>query len=426
MEQENNIILIAKMYTGEYIEENIGHEIINFFKPNGKNEYYGYIVYNGKINSKKCKNIKSILFVSDIKNRKMKIIAKIDNPEFISNMENNHDKQVNYIIENDIRYGGVLLNKIMKGNREDETGIYITYKTNKIMKPREEMYISLKNSKDKINKNNIKINCNIGHNIKYISSKEDKNDYNEIDKILKSNIWEEIEEKKIDKKIKNSYNNLYDTEETFLDIINKYYDESIFSNMLCYYFKKKEIFKAFAQEVLGIKQKISNIVIVEREKKNIDLFIEDEKNKICIVIENKIKSGINGRNIKNKRNSNKLKDSQLVKYKEWVENNYKDYYKRYYIFVPNYKENELKKEIEENNLMPKDCNGNNLYEIITYKQIFDFFNKQDIKSKISGNIYYKDFLKALSKHIYTAEKEMERKFVCAIKKAENEISIEMH
>ena len=47
MEQENNIILIAKMYTGEYIEENIGHEITNFFKPNGKNEYYGYIVYNG-------------------------------------------------------------------------------------------------------------------------------------------------------------------------------------------------------------------------------------------------------------------------------------------------------------------------------------------------------------------------------------------
>ena len=40
---DEKIILVAKMYTGKYIEKNIGHEIINFFKPDIGDKYYGYI-----------------------------------------------------------------------------------------------------------------------------------------------------------------------------------------------------------------------------------------------------------------------------------------------------------------------------------------------------------------------------------------------
>ena len=80
--------------------------------------------------------------VSDVKERKVKILAKIDNPIFISNTENTNEKQVKYIIDNDIRYGGVLLNEIMSKNDSDNE-IYITYKAEKIDVPEEDYYLLL-------------------------------------------------------------------------------------------------------------------------------------------------------------------------------------------------------------------------------------------------------------------------------------------
>lgn len=52
---EKDTILIAKMYTGSYVNRrfnNIGHEIINFIKPDNKDEIYGYITHDGKIGNK--------------------------------------------------------------------------------------------------------------------------------------------------------------------------------------------------------------------------------------------------------------------------------------------------------------------------------------------------------------------------------------
>ena len=68
--------------------------------------------------------------------------------------------------------------------------------------------------------------------------------------------------------------------------------------------------------------------------------------------------------------------------------------------------------------MPKD-NGKDVYKIITYKEIFNYFNQEELKLKMKEDKYYKDFVKALSKHIYTADKEMERKFINAINKVLN-------
>lgn len=139
---EDKTILVAKMYTGEFIEKNIGHEIINFFKPDNKDCYYGYIINNGKIENNLCNKIDTILLVSDVKKRKVKILAKIDNPTFISNTENTNEKQVKYIIDNDIRYGGVLLNEIMSKTDSDNE-IYITYKAERIDVQEEDYYLLL-------------------------------------------------------------------------------------------------------------------------------------------------------------------------------------------------------------------------------------------------------------------------------------------
>jgi len=434
MKNEEEIILVAKMYTGEYIENNIGHEIINFFKPDNKEEYYGYVIYNGKVDIEKTDKIKSILFVSDVKNRKVKVIAKVDNPEFVFNIEN----QADFIEENNIKYGGVLLNEIMDKNGVDEYGIYITYKAQKIMKPKNEnTYILLKGSKEKNSDSHIKTSWNIGHTIGYISStkKEDNKSYKKINDLIKSNNWKELEEKRIDNQIKNLYIDLNEEQESFMDIVHKEYDETVFSNMLFYYLGKKKMLQPFVKKFFDIE--LSENAKIEKEKATkkhtkkgrIDLWIEDEMSKCCIVIENKIKSGINGRYyVKDKNTNKKILKTQLDKYIEWVENfkekdkkenKYADYIKKYYIFVPNYKKDELEKEMLEQNLMPKE-DGEDLYKIISYKEIYDYFNSEENKKKMKDDIYYIGFLKALSKHIYTSEKEMERKFVCAINKAEDQ------
>ena len=68
-EKDTNTILIAKMYTGSYVNRrfnNIGHEIINFIKPDNKKEIYGYIINDGKIG----REIKTILLINNTKNEK--------------------------------------------------------------------------------------------------------------------------------------------------------------------------------------------------------------------------------------------------------------------------------------------------------------------------------------------------------------------
>lgn len=216
----------------------------------------------------------------------------------------------------------------------------------------------------------------------------------------------------MDKKIQNKYNKyydeLYDNIESFMDFINKEHDESIFSNMLYYYFHKKRMFKKFADEILKIN--VSDDIKIERykdiDKEKIDIWVEDNKNKKCIVIENKIESYINARDIcDDGKTERKIEKSQLYKYIEWVDTckendkrKFEDYEKKYYIFVPNYKTEELIKDIEKNNLMPKDTNGKGLYQIIEYKKIFEFFYEQ--KNNMKNDKYYIDFLKTLLNHVY--------------------------
>lgn len=111
--------------------------------------------------------------------------------------------------------------------------------------------------------------------------------------------------------------------------------------------------------------------------------------------------------------------NQFKENKKDKEPKYKKYKRKYFIFVPNYKENELREDISKNNLMPKNNEGEDLYEIITYKEIFKYFNNKETRKKMCDDKYYEDFIEALSYHIYTADKEMERKFVNAIKKGRN-------
>lgn len=198
-------------------------------------------------------------------------------------------------------------------------------------------------------------------------------------------------------------------EDSFLTVTKQEYDELVYSNLFAYFFSKNPLFfnyffkhiewediegkkkgKAFADWQID-KAEVDTSLSVEREKKNIDLFIKTN-NKI-IVIENKIKSGINGKECDD---SNSETQNQLKKYHEYATKVAKEENLEpcFLIFAPNY-----------NILDKKDFEGEEAkdYKIVRYDKIFNVckaFKGTDGYKSFNGidELYYKEFLKALYIH----------------------------
>ena len=427
------------MYTGSYVNRrfnNIGHEIINFIKPDNKDEIYGYITHDGKIGNKYKKRIKTILFISNAKNGKAKIIAKVENPAILSDDEYEDGQDT-------IEYGKKILKKIMKQNTDDFYGRYITYRCNEknIQFAKEGKYIDIQNLKKEDNPWVIPY-----LRTKIYISKDDKKVYDKIiNKVIEDEeIWEDNKNskiKRITEREKEEYRNLGDNNSSFMDLVQAEYNEEIISNMLKYYFEKENVFKRFMNKLAENKElKMEKINIGENiksyrekyvkiskkgsnEQGRIDLFIEDEINKNVIVIENKIESRIHGKAYED----GKTQKSQLEVYYDWVysfkednneEEKYNNYNKKFLIFVPNYRKNEIEDELEQYYKKQKNNKIQEEYKIITYSEIYDFF-KDSSNFKFEENsreyYYFQDFLNVLSIHKMESNYEMiRRRFINAI------------
>lgn len=429
-------ILINKMYSGDYTISNIGHEIINFFKTDDGKEYI-YVLSSGGINKEHSKKIKYILLTGRVSDNRVEILAKVEEPELIydggknNGDEVNHKKQLEVIEKNKICYGGMQLDKIFESNISNKTALYVTYKAKNIIKPNCKIFISNNNEDrenlDKKNGDNIiiKISKNLKRGLKhYVSSSESEKDYRKVENIILSQeFWEnEDETTKVPKvsyeEIKKNVN--------FMELIDKENDEIIFTNMLYYWFSRKDMFNKFMEYCkLNIHSKfekdeynLKKEKVTTNNKGRMDIFAEGEKN--VVIIENKIDSGINGINKENESNletqlDNYFKDA-MNKCEESSEQKNKE--KLGLIFVPDYNKHKIEKEIEKYKVKERDK-----FSIVTYDMLYEFFSNQQntIKDDIY-DAYYEDFLKSLKKKSYKSvdEKEkavMEHKFLLAIAKA---------
>ncbi len=192
-----------------------------------------------------------------------------------------------------------------------------------------------------------------------------------------------------------------------------------FSNWFHYYLKNNSILNSFAKEVLSLNRtvkfdKFSVKTEVLREKEHIDLLVIDADSKQMLVIENKIKSGINGKrkykkqaqdSEKNKKEQNVIEEEeeeekentcQLAEYKKSAQIIARDMgildeRIKYYIFLPNY-----------STIREEDCCD---YNIVKYDKICDFFKKRfnAIASTRNGQYDFdcfvmEQFVKALCRH----------------------------
>jgi hypothetical protein len=378
---ENGQILINTLFAGSYLSEqkNIGHEFINLFRDdNGDN--YLYITPGGTVDDKKY-SVKSVLFARHVEGKTtVEILAKAEELATVD------------ISPDDIKYAGASLKQIFEDNiyhGKVDPGVYCTYKANKIHLPKNgtRIIVTIDDGfkTDDANVRLIRLHSNVKAinpqtGRKYFFQEEDPRAYSELQELLDNDIY--WEPKNTTEKIISDDSTRKITP-TFLEIIRKEDDELVFSNLLAYYFQyNRSVFQKFAKEVLGVSDFAPRFELVRESNNNIDLWIEDDRH--VLVVENKIKSGLNG-----------LKDdnySQLNKYQEYTEertsNPEDDLYQKesyYYIFTPDYNQIDASKYKLEKP-----------YKTINYSTIYDFFYNNAVS--FMDEKFFSDFLKGLKNH----------------------------
>lgn len=398
------------MYSGDFLktEGNIGHEVINLFKDdNGRN--YIYALPDGSIAKEHNGKVKIVFLVRWIGNNTMEILAKCEELTQIITRKNSgrkdrtelHNQQVKFLKENNITYGGVRLDAIFKGNiyrgALDEDALYVTFQTKKMRKPRKPIYIVDKHLPTQQSNTFILEGIKFSKTSPKMYYSEGTHAYSLLEKIsLDDSLWE------FENTTESIKAELFNKEENynFLKLIRKEYDELVFSNLFCHYFTSyPQLFVFFCKKVLGIE--IDTSFILERESQdNIDILVQDKNN--VIVIENKIKSGING--IRHDIYSNEIQ-SQLHEYYTFANSIANGRNVSCFIFSPNYN------YLDISNYMSGDY-----YSIIEYSSIYNFFS--DHKDDYSGDKYFLDFLSGLYKHTLKVNNElfgeMRRKFSARI------------
>ena len=403
---DNDCYIINRMYAGDYIGgTNIGHEIINLFSDDHGDNYI-YVNSDGIIDPKFNDKVKGVILVrktNSIHRLEVLGIAKVDEnsqiaykskkisrPERIAEQDAIVDA---YLAEHDVTYGGVSQSELFAKNKfrgDYENNHTITFKAKELLLPfREEekkVYLSDSESEDPSEYQLEEIVFPKRSLRRYINRSEFPKDFDKITQLINDeSLWDKSRKTE---KLKNVGKILKDGDNfNYLDIICKQDDENVFSNSIAYFITNdKKLLKDFCREVLGI-DNISDEVTIEREKSakgsRIDIYIEDENN--AVVIENKIKSEVNGTQERHDFTGELIK-SQLEDYYNYVEDHAGSRKKKYFILMPNYHPIDLQK-----------YKHSEKYTKIEYSDLVKFFDSHKYQNDAESS-YYEDFKKALRRH----------------------------
>ena len=244
------VIILSRMYVGSYLQENIGHEVINLFQAdNGAN--YIYVSDDGRINPKYNGSVEAVLLVRYVEKGVMEVLAKAEELEQIlykSNISEESKNQVNYVEENNIKYGGVSPQRVL-GNTEAKK-IVITFKANKLLKVKNAIYLI--EDIDKIEEYENAFYLPEKHfssqSLKMYYPQEDYiQDYDVLQSIISNEqIWEDSN---TTEKLNLIDIDTWRQRNSFLSIIKKEYDELVFQICLHIFLIKIVVYLLISQKM---------------------------------------------------------------------------------------------------------------------------------------------------------------------------------
>lgn len=418
---ERNVIVLNRMYAGNYLSANIGHEVINLFKADNGCHYL-YLNATGDFAKEHANKIGYMFLTKYHAKGVVEIIGLAIGLEDVYVPQTRNKDKV-YVIDKEIlgkqkefckneknggvTYGGVSIFDIFTSGQQS---IYITFKADKLLKPKERIFLKFTQSISDYNNGEISGRVFEIHgsglgkqSLKQyfeptIGDDTKSEDYKRLTGIIEeSSLWEEWPdtETRIDiSNIKDRQNSI-----SLFDICQIQDNELCFSNALAYFMRQKKYFITiwnlfFQKYGISLDQKEFSVNREENAKIDgdkysggyIDIVLRDANN--IIVIENKIKSGINKKGSDEKGNTN-----QLRRYYKYITNlqEIKDRMKtpHFFILAPNYNSIDLSNTDDESKY----------YKIIKYKDLYDFLNER--KNEFSHDHNFIAFFDAIKSHTYS-------------------------
>lgn len=419
-------IVLNVMYNGKYLNENMGHEVINLFKDD-KGRNFLYLNPYGNFSSTSKLKVEKMLMVIPVPKKNMfEVVALATgltevfkpvqnyNPMLDRNKKTDANlkayekvrkSQLEYIEKNGITYGRVPLDQLF--GEDQQQAVYITYQAKEVQRPKKRIFISFQDGRNTETDESIYLSLETYKQAKmaqkqYITMQSDTDnrlDWHLLnDRMLENTeMWEEYPSEDI-----KSILGYKPKEYSLFDICGIADSELAFSNALAYYIKKyTHLFK----NVFGL---TSEKVSVEREHEYIDILIKDGEKRI--IVENKIHSAIN------RKKSDKDGESQLNRY--WEQLTEKEGIAESdvtaFIICPEYAVEQMREDMKQYKYQEK-------YDIISYETLWNLLKDVD---ETYGDVQFGIFVSALQKHSYdslpkTKYEEMKNKFINRITEKNN-------
>lgn len=405
-------IVLNRMYVGDYIVSNLGHEVINLYQADN-GEHYIYLNSTGDFVKAHQGRIGYMLFVKYYGKGEVEVIGKAEGLEdvYASNPEIKK-KQIDFIrSEGGITYGGASILDIFKGS--EQQNVFITYKAQKVYESRSDRRIFIRF----YNENNESCTCRHEPGDVVISLEG----YRQAKASLKQYIYQDgtykgdlsrsnVEEKKRDyRKIFDTLicdstlwvesNNRVDYEElnissqrrvSLFDICQIQNDENKFSNALAYFMERTEYFPLWRDFFRRFGIELTEGFTVSREESctnggRIDLLVRAQDD--LVVIENKIKSDINSI-------EEDGEGKQLRRYFDYAncrvsQSDCPDFGKtiHYVILTPKY-----------NIPVIEDEQMRDAYKVVTYADLYDYLTENI--SVFKHDINFVSFYDAMHRHTH--------------------------
>lgn len=335
VETDRHVIILNHMFTGDYLNNNLGHEVINLFRDDNKQNNI-YLCRDGKYSREDLPKYVIQVRRPHLSVRTLEVINIATKLELFKGAQE------------EVTYGRVPVTTLFSGNKEQQE-VCITFRAGLVIKPMAPLYICYQGKEELPSANTIVLNekvvdakgemtysFNVSQQLREYFS--DGDDYNTMDEFCTKAFedfthdkgWVQVDEDFRDEKFgekdfpllpadiygigtwelaySNAFKHFLESNKTFLKVF-------------CELCLRKYLGKDITLPLLAADAKVE----IKREWQHIDLLIEYDE--YVFVIENKIFSDLNGKD-----------KGQLGDYKTKIEKEetYKDKDKIYILLTPNH------------------------------------------------------------------------------------------